>query len=142
MRTTWADPVLLNAMSLAARRGVTVDLVIPAHSNHRLADFVRHRALRDLAAAGGRVWLHPGMVHAKAIVVDDEMALAGSANLDSRSLFINYELMVAFYDNAAVQGFARWVEARRAEAVAYVAQRPGMAREVAEGVLLWLAFQL
>lgn len=136
------DPVLLNAMSLAARRGVTVDLVIPARSNHRLADFVRHRALRDLAAAGGRVWLHPGMVHAKAVVVDDEMALAGSANLDSRSLFINYELMVAFYDNAAVHGFARWVEARRAEAVAYVAQRPGMAREVAEGVLLWLAFQL
>lgn len=136
------DPALLNAMTLAARRGVAVDLVMPVRSNHRIADFVRHRALRELAAAGGRVWLHPQMVHAKALVFDDEMALVGSANLDGRSLFINYEMMIGFYDGMAVRGFSAWIEARRKEADAYVVQRPHVVRNVAEGLLLWLAFQL
>lgn len=136
------DAALLMALTLAARRGIEIDLVLPARSNHRLADFARHRALRDLVSVGARVWLHPRMIHAKAVMIDDELALAGSANLDGRSLFLNYELMVAFYERKAVRDFAHWVEARRKESVPYVARRPGMAREVAEGLLLWLAFQL
>ena len=136
------DASLLTALTLAARRGIEIDLVLPAHSNHRLADFVRHRSLRDLVGAGGRVWLHPRMIHAKAVIIDDELVLSGSANLDGRSLFLNYEMMVAFYDRKAVRAFARWVEARRLEAAPYVSLRPGMLRELAEGLLLWLAFQL
>ena len=82
------------------------------------------------------------MVHAKAIVIDDELALAGSANLDGRSLFLNYEMMVAFYDRPAVMGFLRWVEARQGECTPYRYHAPGAVREIAEGLLLWLAFQL
>lgn len=133
---------LLTALTLAARRGIEVDLVLPAKSNHRLADFARHRALRDLVAAGARVWLHPRMVHAKAVLVDDELALVGSANLDGRSLFLNYEMMIAFYDRAAVMEFARWVDGRRKECLPYPYRAPGVLRELAEGLLLWLAFQL
>jgi len=136
------DPALLTALMLAARRGIDVDLLLPAQSNHRLADYARHRALRDLIGAGGRVWLHPRMLHAKAVLFDDELALAGSANLDGRSLFLNYEMMVAFYDRKAVRGFARWIAARQQESLPYVAQRPGIIRELAEGLLLWVAFQL
>ena len=136
------DPALLTALMLAARRGIEVDLVLPAQSNHRLADYARPRALRDLLAAGGRVWLHPRMLHAKAVLIDDELALAGSANLDGRSLFLNYEMMVAFYDRKAVRAFARWITARQHEALPYVARRPGIVRELGEGLLLWLAFQL
>ena len=136
------DASLINALMLTARRGIRVDLVLPARSNHRIADLARHRALRDLVAAGGQVWFHPRMVHAKAVIVDDELALVGSANLDGRSLFLNYELMVAFYDRKAVADFATWVEARQAECSAYRARRPGVLRDLAEGLLLWLAFQL
>ena len=100
------DATLLMALTLAARRGVAVDLVLPARSNHRLADVARNRPLRDLARAGARIWLTSHMVHAKAIVIDDGFALAGSANLDARSLFLNYELMVAFYRPADVAEFA------------------------------------
>ena len=136
------DASLLTSLMLAARRGIEIDLVLPAQSNHHLADFARHHSLRDLVAAGGHVWLHPRMIHAKAIVIDDELAFAGSANLDGRSLFLNYEMMIAFYDRKAVNGFARWINKRRQETVPYVARRPTVLRELSEGLILWLAFQL
>ena len=136
------DPTLLMALTLAARRNVQVDLVLPAKSNHHMADFARHRALRDLAGAGGRIWLVPGMIHAKAIVVDDVLALAGSANLDARSLFLNFELMVAFYERADARRIAEWIDRQARGAQRYVAHAPGLFRDLGEGLLLWLAFQL
>ncbi|MEO6362433.1 MAG: phospholipase D-like domain-containing protein [Caldimonas sp.] len=136
------DATLLMALSLAARRGVLVDLVMPARSNHPLADVARHRPLRDLAAAGARIWFVPGMIHAKATVIDEQLALAGSANLDLRSLFLNYELMVAFYEPADVQRFASWIEIERARGTRFEPREPGLLRDLSEGLLLWLAFQL
>ena len=133
---------LLMALSLAARRGVMVDLILPGHSNHLLADFARNRALRELAAAGGRVWLVPYMLHAKAVVIDDGLALSGSANLDARSLFLNYEMMVAFYGSADIRRFAGFIEEHRRAAHPYPARKAGLLRDFAEGLVLWLAFQL
>lgn len=136
------NTTLLMSMALAARRGVRVDLVMPRKSNHLLADLSRHRALRELASAGAHVWFLPRMIHAKAVVIDDELALAGTANLDERSLFLNYELMVAFYERNAVRRFAEWIERQQVSAAPYRAQPPGFWRELAEGLMLWLAFQL
>ena len=136
------DASLLMALTLAARRGVLIDIVLPRRSNHRLADVARHRPLRDLATAGARLWFEPYMQHAKAVVVDDQLALAGSANLDLRSLFLNYELMVAFYEPADVRRFAAWIEHERGLASRFEPKEPGLVRDLLEGVLLWLAFQL
>ncbi|HTT39363.1 MAG TPA: phospholipase D-like domain-containing protein [Burkholderiales bacterium] len=136
------DAGLLVALCLAARRGVSVDLLLPERSNHRLSDFARNRALRALAFAGGRVWLAPRMVHAKLAVIDDALALAGSANLDNRSFFLNYELMVAFHRAADVRRFAGWFAAECRDASTYAPRSPSLLRDVAEGTLLWLGFQL
>ena len=136
------EPTLLMSLTLAARRGVAVDLLMPGKSNHRLADLARHRALRELVAAGARVWFSPRMIHAKIVVIDDELALAGSANLDERSLFLNYELMVAFYAKPEVARFAEWIEVQRNASTGYRPLPAGLLREIAEGLLLWLAFQL
>ena len=65
-----------------------------------------------------------------------------NAEVLERSLFLNYELMVAFYDPTDIQRFARWIERQRDAATVYRAQPPGLVRDVAEGLLLWLAFQL
>lgn len=136
------DDALLMALCLAARRGVQVDLLLPARSNHRLADIARHRSLRALAAAGARVWLAPQMLHAKAAIIDDALALAGSANLDSRSLFLNYELMAAFHDAGDIARFSAWIERERPAARLYDAQPPGLWRDFVEGLVLWIGFQL
>jgi cardiolipin synthase len=135
------DEKLFMALALAARRGVIVDLLLPVRSNHRLADLARHRALRELAINGVRIWFMPYMFHAKAIVIDD-MAMAGSLNLDVRSLFLNYELMIAFYGKADVHRFALWLEEHRRSATRYRPHKPTLLRDLAEGLVLWLAFQL
>lgn len=136
------DASLLMALCLAARRGVQVDLLLPARSNHRLSDFARGRALRSLAQAGGRIWLAPGMHHAKLAVFDNTLALAGSANLDSRSLFLNYEVMLAFHKSTDVNSFEAWFNTEFDSTQAFQAIEPGLLRDMAEGLILWTAFQL
>jgi cardiolipin synthase len=115
---------------------------VPARSNHRLSDVARRRALRALAAAGGNLWVVPHMIHAKLAVIDDTLALAGSTNLDSRSLFLNYELMVAFHDREAIMRFASWFEHEMASAQRLERKPAGLFADVAEGLVLWMGFQL
>lgn len=136
------DDSLRAAMRLAARRGVRVTLAMPAASNHQLADFVRTRAMRDLAAAAVEFRMLPMMVHAKAVVVDESIALCGSINLDLRSLLLNHEAAVVFYGADEIDWFARWIEALAVRGERFVPQPPSLLRDVAEGLLLTVAFQL
>jgi cardiolipin synthase len=136
------DSSLETAIRLAARRGVKIDLCIPAKSNHRLADFVRNRALRSLASAGVSIHLLRSMNHAKAVVFDHDLALCGSPNLDSRSLLLNYESAVVFYDKRDVEWLATWIHDLIHEADPFAARAPGLWRDLGEGLLLTLAYQL
>ncbi|MBS0340440.1 MAG: PLDc N-terminal domain-containing protein [Proteobacteria bacterium] len=133
---------LRDALRLAARRGVQVTIAIPQVSNHRLADFVRARAMRDLARAGVIFKMLPFMAHAKAVVVDESLALCGSINLDGRSLLLNHESAVVFYDLQQIDWLAHWIETTASAGESYRARQPGLARDVAEGLVLTLAFQL
>ena len=136
------DASLETAMRLAARRGVKVDLCIPAKSNHVLADFVRNRSLRALSNAGVNIHLLPYMNHAKAVVFDHSIALCGSCNLDSRSLLLNYESCVVFYDAPQIDWLARWILGLIPAARRFDDHPPGLWRDVGEGLLLTVAYQL
>ncbi|RYF35612.1 MAG: phospholipase [Comamonadaceae bacterium] len=136
------DDGLRNALRLAARRGVQVTIAIPARSNHPLTDFVRTRAMRDLAPAGVTFRMLPFMAHAKAVVVDDTLAMCGSINLDLRSLLLNHEAAVVFYGHAEIDWLAHWIETTASAGDTYRARRPGLLRDVAEGLVLTIAFQL
>ncbi len=136
------DPALLTALCLAARRGVEVDLLLPARSNHRMSDLARRRALRSLSDAGGHVWFTPHMLHAKLVVIDDVVAYTGSTNLDGRSLFLNYELMFAFQEGSAIAACAHWFDQERSLAARHLPARAGLWSDLAEGMVLWLGFQL
>jgi cardiolipin synthase A/B len=96
--------VLTTALGLAAMRGLTVDIVVPEHSNHVVLDWARRVPLRPLIEAGCRVWLVPAPFdHSKLMSIDESWSLIGSANWDTRSFRLNFEL------NVEVQGadFAR-----------------------------------
>ncbi|RCX09127.1 phospholipase D-like domain-containing protein [Extensimonas vulgaris] len=136
------DEALLEALLLAVKRGVRLLLVLPARSNHRMADWARGRAMRALAAAGAQVCLLPRMLHAKAIVVDEVLALCGSANLDCRSFFLNFEAMAAFYDRTQIDWLAQWAESTASQGQRAPAATPGWVRDLLEGVVGTLAFQL
>jgi cardiolipin synthase A/B len=136
------DDSLLGAWCLAARRGVRIDLVIPVRSNHRLPDIARERSLRQLVGAGGHVHLFPAMVHAKAVVVDDALALCGTQNLDARSLFLNYESMMAFYSAPQIAWLEAWVSALVAQSRPYIAETPPLLKDLGEGIVRAVAFQL
>ena len=136
------DAALETAMRLAARRGVRIDLCIPAVSNHRLADFARNRALRSLSNAGVNIHLLPYMNHAKAVVFDQSLAVTGSVNLDSRSLLLNYECAVVFYGAREIDWLSNWIRALIPEARPFDSRAPGLLRDIGEGLLLTVAYQL
>jgi len=85
------DEALCRALVLAAHRGVDVRLMVPERSNHRLADMAGRSYLREVQHEGGTVLFCSSMLHAKAVLIDDEVAILGSANIDLRSLLLNYE---------------------------------------------------
>jgi cardiolipin synthase len=136
------DVSLETAMRLAARRGVQIDLCMPQRSNHRLADFARNRALRSLSQAGVQVHLLPNMSHAKAVVFDTSLGVTGSVNLDSRSLLLNYECAVVFYGRAEIDWLAEWITALMHTGLPFDARPPSLMRDLCEGLLLTVAYQL
>ncbi|RPH72338.1 MAG: cardiolipin synthase [Myxococcaceae bacterium] len=108
------DDVVQHAFVLCARRGVRTEMVMPAVSNHLLADKARRGLLPELAEAGVVFHWFGGMVHGKAMVVDETVAYIGSPNLDMRSFFLNYEDALLLYsppEIAAVRGWIEWLSA-------------------------------
>lgn len=105
------DEPLLNALQMAVRRGVDVRIIVPAKSNHPMTDIARRIYLRDICQAGAKVYFHTeGMIHAKAVLVDRLLAMIGSANMDSRSLFLNYEVMLLVYSPKSLTELRGWMD--------------------------------
>ncbi len=137
------DEPLQEALCLAARRGVTVELLLPECSNHRLPDIARGRFLRELDQAGVQIWLQPGVMnHAKALVIDRKLALCGSANFDLRSLYLNFEVVNLFYDPPQITWLSHWMDRRRDASFRFQSESPGIWRELLEGAVVMAAFQL
>jgi cardiolipin synthase len=104
------DEVLYRSLLVQARAGIDVRLVVPAKSNHPITDLARRYYLRGLRAAGVKVLLYqPGMNHAKMLLVDETTALFGSANMDLRSLFLNFEVGAVTYSPSEARAIAAWM---------------------------------
>lgn len=134
---------LQEALKLAALRGVEVNLILPKRSNHRLADIARSRYFRELSTVGVKIWLIPNkMIHAKAVVFDDDFAVSGSANFDIRSLFLNCEIMSGYYSPDDIQWLSVWIEELRQQADIFEPSPVSALREMFEGMVLLSAYQL
>ena len=87
------------AITSAALRGVDVRVMVPQRSDSRLVSAAARSYYDELLAAGVRVYEYlPGMLHSKALLVDDDRVLLGSANFDNRSFRVNFELSVLLHD--------------------------------------------
>lgn len=103
------DEVLMRSLLVKAHAGCAITLIVPARSNHPITDFARRHYVRQLLRAGARVRLHePGMMHCKAVIADDRIALLGSANFDPRSLFVNFEIGVLVHSAPEVLAMKAW----------------------------------
>lgn len=98
------DQSVVTALQSAARRGVAVTLIVPARSDTVLTHFAGRAFFGDLLDAGVMIAeFGGGLLHTKSIVVDDEISLFGTVNIDPRSFWLNYELTVIVYDNDATR---------------------------------------
>jgi cardiolipin synthase len=85
---------ILRQMARLARRGVKVQLILPGKSDVFLSRLAAQSFYRRLLRAGVEIYEYqPQILHAKMFLIDD-IVYVGSSNLDSRSLNINYELML------------------------------------------------
>lgn len=94
------DETIIRALQLAAMRGVDVRVLIPGRAENRLAWLASFNYLPRLVRTGVKVLLYQGVMHQKAFLVDDRLAGVGSANMDSRSLHINFEVTALVVDKA------------------------------------------
>lgn len=110
------DNLLLEALCMAGKRGIDLRLIIPKRSNHRLADIAREDYLSQLQESGANILLYrPRMLHAKALLIDDVVAVTGSANMDMRSLMLNYEVALCIYSPDIIDHLDAWMQALMAE---------------------------
>lgn len=99
------DPDLVEAILETARRGVRVTLLLPGErTDHKIVRWAGRSHYPELLEAGVRIHEYePTMMHVKAVTVDDEWAVVGTANFDNRSFELNYEIVLAVEDPALVR---------------------------------------
>lgn len=94
---------LISALQAAAMRGVDVKIILPGRNNLPFVHWAMRRVLPELIRRGVRVYYQPPpFAHSKLCLIDDYYALLGSANLDPRSLALNFEVMVEVFDRSLV----------------------------------------
>lgn len=98
------DQAIRGAIALAALSGVDVRLLIPKFPDHWITYFAGRYYLPELLAAGVKIYQYSrGFVHAKVLLVDGRWASVGTANIDNRSLLLNFEVSCLFHSPAAVE---------------------------------------
>ena len=111
------DQTLALPITLAAMRGVEVDVLIPARSDYALLDWAMRAHIAFLKVPGLRIHLTPPPFdHSKAVTVDGVWSLIGSANWDVRSSWLNFEFVVECYDDEAARQIDRLLEEKMAAA--------------------------
>jgi cardiolipin synthase A/B len=118
------DQSVASALRLAVLRGVDVRVLIPSRPDHHTVFLASTLHAYDATNAGIRLFRYqPGFVHQKVLLVDNDTASVGSANLDNRSFRLNFEITALNVDSAfakdvermLVEDFSKAVEVTRDE---------------------------
>jgi cardiolipin synthase len=113
------DSQIMTALQLAALRGVDVRIMLPGKPDHLLVYLSSFSYIKQVEPVGVKFYRYEaGFLHQKVILVDDQVAGVGTANLDNRSFRLNFEVTMVVVD----QGFAREVEEMLVEDFAHCRQ--------------------
>jgi cardiolipin synthase len=94
------DREMISALVTAALRGVDIRIILPGHNNLPFVDWASRSLIWELQVNGIRIFYHPPpFVHTKLLLVDNVWSLIGSANMDPRSLRLNFELNLSVFDS-------------------------------------------
>ena len=90
---------LLHAICTAAQRGVDVSIILPRKNDSLLVGWASRAFFTELLAAGVKIYqFEGGLLHTKSVLVDGELSLVGTVNLDMRSLWLNFEITLVIDD--------------------------------------------
>lgn len=99
------------ALTSAALGGLDVRLMVPKTSDSKLVTWAARSYFDELLKAGVRIHEYgPRMLHTKALLVDDEVAMIGSANFDARSFRLNFEVSMLFRDASIAGGLEQLIQ--------------------------------
>lgn len=91
---------LLHAICTAAQRGVEVSIVVPRHNDSLLVGWASRAFFTELLEAGVKIYqFEDGLLHTKSVLVDGQLSLVGTVNLDMRSLWLNFEITLVIDDD-------------------------------------------
>ena len=87
------------ALKTAAVSGLDVRIIIPERSDSRIIDWASRSYVEELLEAGVQFYVYQkGFIHAKTLIMDHALACVGTANMDMRSFFSNFELNAVLFD--------------------------------------------
>ncbi len=93
------DEAILNALMIAVRSGIEVNIMIPCMPDHPFVYWATYSYIGDMVMAGANCYTYNnGFLHSKGMVVDDKVLCYGTANMDIRSFSLNFEVNAIIYD--------------------------------------------
>ena len=95
------DQAFIDAIKIAALGGVEVNIMIPNKPDHPFVYWATLKNAASLLSAGVKIYHYDnGFLHSKTLIIDDEIASVGTANMDNRSFTLNFEVNAFIYDEA------------------------------------------
>lgn len=109
---------ILDAIITSAKSNIKVELMVPESSDSWIVESASRSFLKKLLEGGVKVYFYrKGFLHSKVIIIDDNFASVGSANMDYRSFDLNHEVNAYFYDETIVKKLAEDFEADKKDCI-------------------------
>lgn len=99
------DEAFYSALKIAALSGKDVRIIVPGNWDKIYVKAAAYEFIREMIPYGIKFYEYPGFIHAKVLLIDEEMLTIGSTNIDTRSFELHFEMNTIFYDKPFAQKY-------------------------------------
>ena len=132
----------MNALLLAAKRGVDVRIIVPGIPDKKIAYALTQSYFEQLIKGGVKIYKYSkGFIHSKIFVCDDAISTIGTVNLDYRSLYLHFECGLYMYNTNIIKDVKKDVltTIERSEKVTKKQANPGIIKGIWQSILRLIA---